>query len=369
MDRSIGIVAILSVLISVQDPLMNLRQGFQTIYRLATGQVPQALPPLRLVVIDQASIKEAGLTNPQPMNWKYLATILDRVASYQPKRLGLDFILDKPNEHRKDKEEIPAIQRSLQQFKQTPLVLASFFEQDTESKVSPEVLTRGLPSITSGYTNMANWHLPILREGDDCVRSCPFPMRLAVSKIPVNPITRFSRGLGQFWLQPIQDFSIPSDQVYQRISANKLGTIDRSVLTNQVVMIVASYKEAGLDDETKDHTTDVPLAIRWGTPLNQKVPQTFTGGEHLAYATHHLMTRHVVIPIPDLWGVLVAGTIAKLWRIRSNRRSRRWVVLLTIFGYGILGLQLYLSAKLLLPFLLPSVTLGLLLVTKFKKVK
>jgi hypothetical protein len=285
--------------------------------------------------------------------------------------------LDKPDEHQRD--ELQAIGRSLQKLHQIPLILASYFEQETESQISPEVLPQGLPLVTSGYTNMADWYLPILRDQDVCVTRCPFSMRLAnprnLSILRVNPVTSFSRGFGQFWLQPIQDFSIPSDRIYQRISATELGTIDRSVLSNQVVIIVANYKEAGLDDYTKDYTTDVPLAIRWGTPLEQKLSKVFTGGERLAYATHHLMTRHFIIPIPDLWSILIAGTIAKGLQLRSHKQSykrsrRRFIKIgLGTVGYGIVGLQVYLSANFLLPFLFPAVTLGLLVFPQFRKVK
>jgi CHASE2 domain/CHAT domain len=369
----IGSIAILSLLNPVQDSLMNLRQGMQMIYRLATGQVPNNAPPLRLVVIDDASINQAGIVKSHPINWKYLATILDRVATYQPKRVGLDVLLDKPDDHRQDQQEIPALQRSLQKFQQIPIVFASTFENGSESKISAELLTKPLSSMPSGYTHMADWHLPLLWEDEHCIKSCPFAMQLANPDhpmvIPVNPVTQFSRGFRQFWLNPIQDLSIPSDRIYQYISATELEKIDRSVLENQVVMVVASYKDAGMNAETPDSTRNIPLAIQWGTPSNKQVQPTFTGGEKLAYATHHFMTRHFVIPIPDVWGVLIAGTIAKIIHLRSRRRLQRWKVGLIIFGYGILGLQLYLSAKLLLPFLFPSITLGLLGFPNFQKVK
>ncbi len=370
--RVLAVMTVLSLLNPVQNRLMNARQGMQTIYRLATGQVPQNAPPLRLVVIDDASINQAGIVKSNPLNWKYLSTVLDRVAAYQPKRIGLDVVLDQPDDHRKDRSEIPALQRSLQKFQSIPIVFASTFENGTESKISAELITRPLPLATSGYTHMSDWYLPLLWDDYGCIKSCPFAMRLANPDqpvtLPVNPVTQFSRGFRQFWLHPIQDLSIPSDHIYQAISATELGKIDRSVLENQVVMVVASYEKAGMNAKMSDSTQNIPLAIQWGTPSNKQVQPTFTGGEHLAYATHHLMTRYFLIPIPDLWGVLIAGTIAKIIRLRSRVRLRWWKVGLMIVGYGILGLQLYLSAKLLLPFFLPAVTLGLLVCSKLRKV-
>ena len=376
----VGSMAILSLLNPVQDSLMNLRQGFQTIYRLVTQQLPQDAPVIQLVTIDQVSLDQAGIVKRQPMDWNYLAQVLDRVSEFQPKIVGIDFSLDRPEDH--PTAHVRTLKRSLQSFANQPFVFSSFFdERGQEIKVSSKLVSQ---PIVSGYTNTADWHMPIPQSDDACVVRCPFAMRMANFTLPfrqeVYPITRFSRNFDysitrssrnfrQFWLHPIQDFSIPIDRVYRPISAKDLAKLERSTLQSQVVIVVANYAEAGLDDSRRDYTQDVPLAIQWGVPLDRDLPKRFTGGERLAYSTYQLMTRHFVIPIPDLWGVLVAGTIAKLWRIRSNGRSRRWVVLLTIFGYGILGLQLYLSAKLLLPFLLPSVTLGLLLVTKFKKVK
>ena len=363
----IASVAILSLLNPVQDSLMNLRQGVQTIYRLATGQVPQDAPVIQLVTIDQASLDQAGITKRQPMDWNYLAQTIDRLADYQPRIVGLDFSLDKPEAH--SDVNVEKLKKSLNRFDKNAFVFSSFFERQQELKVSSRLLTQ---PVISGYTNTADWVLPLLQPGDPCLVSCPFAMRMANMTSPmvrdVNPITYFSRNFRQFWLQPIQDFSIPSDRVYRQISVKDLGKLDRSVLANQVVMIVANYKEAGLNDETNDYTTDIPLAIRWGTPPDKPSSARFTGGERLAYATHHFMTRHFVIPIPDLWGVLIVGTIAKIIRLRSSRRSRRWFIAIGILGYGILGLQLYLSAKLLLPFFFPAVTLGLLVFPQFRKV-
>ena len=370
----IGGVAILSLLNPVQDSLMNLRQGIQTIYRLTTGQVPQNSPLIQLVTIDQASLDQAAIVNRQPMDWNYLATVLDQLADYQPGIVGLDFSLDRPENHKKD-GQVERLKRLLERFEKTPFIFSSFFAGQQELQVSPRLLTQ--PAI-SGYTNTTDWALPLLRQGDRCVVSCPFSIRMANMTSPmirdVSPITYFSRPLRQFWLHPIQDFSIPFDRVYQKISAKDLKRVDRSQLAGKTVMVVAGdYEKAGLDNHTKDYTMDIPLPIQWGTPLEQQSSKVFTGGERLAYATHHFMTRHFVIPIPDFWSVLIVGTIAKVWNLRSRKRSprrlRKRFFLLGGLLYGLLGLQLYLSAKLLLPFLLPAVTIGLLVFPRFKQVK
>ncbi|MEB3293941.1 MAG: CHASE2 domain-containing protein [Synechococcales bacterium] len=372
----IGSAALLSLYDPIQlanpvpNALMNLRQGVQTLYRVATHQVPQDEPRIQLVTIDQPSLDQAGILRRQPMDWNYLAQVLDRVSEYQPKIVGVDFLLDRPEDH--PPAHVKTLQRSLQRFANQPLVLSSIFEEGQEVKVSSDLVSQ---AVISGYTNTADWYMPITRVGDACVVSCPFAMRMANFSSPlireVHPVTHAARNVGQFWLHPIQDFSIPTDRVYRQISAKDLGKLDRSVLQNQVVVVVANYAEAGLEGYHKDYTSDVPLPIQWGTPPDRKSPTVFTGGERLAYSIHHFMTRHFVVAIPDLWMVFVAGLVAKLLQIRFPVRSRRqklWIGL-GIVGYGIVGLQLYLSAKLLLPFFLPAITLGLLVFPRFRKMK
>ena len=135
-------------------------------------------------------------------------------------------------------------------------------------------------------------------------------------------------------------------------------------------MAAGDYKEAGMDNQTPDYTTSIPWAIQLGTKPDQSLPKVFTGGEQLAYATHHFMQRHFVIPIPDLWGVLMAGAIGKWMSLRSVRKQtkRKLRFVLGISVYGLIGLQFYLSAKLLLPFLLPTVTLGVMVFPKLRRI-
>jgi hypothetical protein len=37
----------------------------------------------------------------------------------------------------------------------------------------------------------------------------------------------------------------------------------------------------------------------------------FTGGESLAYTIHHLLNQRLVVPIPDVWMILIAALLGK----------------------------------------------------------
>jgi len=74
---------------------------------------------------------------------------------------------------------------------------------------------------------------------------------------------------------------------------------------------------------------------------------------------HHLLTQRLVIPIPTLWLIGVAGLLGKgatlVWR-KNDRGRQRWTIGLVSATalYGLVGLQSYISAGILLPWLLPS---------------
>jgi hypothetical protein len=101
----------------------------------------------------------------------------------------------------------------------------------------------------------------------------------------------------------------------------------------------------------------VPTALRYWHPQNW-----LTGGEANAFIIHHQLTQRLVIPIPDLWMMGIAILLGKGVALRLNPRSRRTqkqqkqyilgFTTATIF-YGLVGLQLYISSAILLPWVLP----------------
>jgi hypothetical protein len=200
----------------------------------------------------------------------------------------------------------------------------------------------------------------------------------------LQPLTNWAYLLQQMWLHPIIDYSIPPEQVYQRLPAWKLleSPVDSLKLNNQqqpIVLIAAGgYDEAGVAADGHDNFP-LPLAVGyWRSHQNPPDPrQILPGGEAQAYMIHHLLNQRLVVPIPDLWLVVLAallgkGTALLLKRVREERKndkqkllllvlpSARGTALLLLGGattiYGLASLQLYISTAVLLPWVLPVST-------------
>lgn len=194
----------------------------------------------------------------------------------------------------------------------------------------------------------------------------PYPQ---TPRFRLHPITIFSYRLHQMWMHPLIDFSIPPEQIYQRIPAWKFlqtpaNPPDNSHPTEQVIMIASGgYSDSSESSIGSLENFPVPDAVQhWRS--QQTPPDTrrfITGGEAHAYMFHHFLTQRIVIPIPDLWLVMMAilvgkGTVLFLEQEAQQRRIRLMSLLLIGTGvYGLIVLQLYISAAILLPFILPSI--------------
>jgi hypothetical protein len=205
-----------------------------------------------------------------------------------------------------------------------------------------------------------------------------------------SPITEPSKWLNsvyeyidQRWLQPIIDFSIPPNQIYERVSAKDFLSPEfrlksDSTLIQPVILIApGAYEEAGIKKPGADNFP-VPAAVQyWKTQqgLNPNAPehQFFTGGEFHAYLVHHLLAQRLVVPIPDLWMLLLAALVSKAISLRLNSRSlqqqRRWLVGLGLssLAYGVVSLQLYGLYAVLLPWVLPSMVSWLYVAPTLRK--
>jgi hypothetical protein len=102
----------------------------------------------------------------------------------------------------------------------------------------------------------------------------------------------------------------------------------------------------------------------------------FSGGEAHAYMIHHLLNQRVVVPVPDLWLIGVAALLGKGTALllaqekgkRKNAKGKQMLLLLpsrsgtwVLLGgataiYGLVSLQMYITAAILLPLLMPTAT-------------
>jgi len=359
----LGCLATMSLLNPVQEALLNQRLHVQAIYRQLTGQIPSNPPPVRLIAIDKKSLDVAQIQRRSPLPWGYLAQVIKQLAPKQPQVIGIDYLLDEPMLQKPS--DIVALKnevRSLVENHRSRLVFASILDGDDELGVHPAIDIQMPQWATQGYTDSADWFLPLPRAGQLCGNLCPFTYRLAIAHTPhpsplqTFPLTEVSREFRQFWLQPIFDFSIPPDRIYERTPAYRLWERNslphRQNLSRQVILIASDrYAGAGLDDQTPDHSQS-PYAVRYWTPRNQPTRATLTGGELSAYAIHHLIYQRLVVPIPDLWMVLVAVLVSKrLTQIKS--RSMLYPMLIGIGVYSAVSLQLFISSALLIPIVFP----------------
>ena len=412
---AIGVLAAVSLWYPVQDWLRETRVWSQAIYRDVTHQVPIANPPVLLVQIDEASIQNLDGRKKNILDRRYLAKVLDKVQQLQPKVIGIDYLMDSsmqesPDEDRQLRE---AVEKAVR--KQIWIVFATVQGANawvvtdemelTSTVVNPKATLRG-------YINVPLWYLEILPDQVRCSDRCPFAYLLSLasavalntnanlprpsldnqdnlrtqliqaldSKYPYQDLAaylhrlrlpaiyNFSQKFDQLWLQPILDFSIPPDRAFKSITAKELlsDNFDVNSLSPYPIVIIApgGYRQAGVDREGQDNFS-VPMAIGYWRnkyPAIATVPHIFVGAEAHAYAVHHLRSRHLVVPIADLWMIaiaLVLGRATSLIYLRRDDQNRRhWAIGLAIANsiYAVASWQWYISGLVLLPWLLPSLT-------------
>jgi hypothetical protein len=413
----------------VQDTLLNGRVLAQALYRQATQQLPPAPTPTVVVVqIDEPSIRRAGISNPNPIDRAYLARLIARLSHLRARVIGVDYLLDR-QQPGKDAILAQTLRQTLAKDP-TWLVFAALpANQGGEIGVAPETGIADPRWSLQGDVTALPQYLKLLPPGGDCRRSCPFAYLVAVvqqfrqdplkpslqpnlqsatdlrtqlfnyaealsanhphpqethhnqlaqlAQLRVTPITAISEQVGQLWLRPINDFSIPPTFAYQRLSAWQVLAEENTALRQlskhfpEQVIIISSggYYEAGVEQPGADNFP-VPWAVAfWRAFLATETDpektvshaQNFSGAEAKAYMISSLLRRGWITPIPDFWLVLLAAGFGKattLWLAQSTNPAKtrwRWVSLAPL-GYGILGLQIYISAAVLLPWFLPAIT-------------
>ena len=415
-NRTEAIVLSALCLVGLLPPLENFlierRVFVQALYRDLTGQLSTVTKaPVALIHIDNKSLRKAEITRPVPMDRGYLASLIDAVTTKQGKIIGIDYLFDRPQPN-KDPLLAQAVTDAVKEH-QTWFIFGAFKQtRGQEIGVTPETGIGNGNWTMQGYTDGLPNYVSLLPESENCRETCPFSYLLALTQTIVqqtvtenvpqprldnqenlrqqvydyihqrdrhNPqvnflrqtrlssLTSFVQYFGQQWLRPIEDFSIPPDLVYDRLPAWQLLDREQSLATDhfqqQVVLIGSGgYAEAGLTLGSDVFPTPLAIAywqIRRG--LNREADK-FTGSEFLAYMTHHFLQRRLVTPLPALWVILLVFFLAKSIKLTGKQHSLspKWLLIFLSSAtaiYGLLGLQLYISGAILLPWLLPAIAL------------
>ena len=411
---AVASVCLLSVLPPVQNLFLDVRVLVQSIYRDATNQLPTTTAPVVLIHIDEASLAKADIKQPVPMDRSYLASLVDRLKTANAKIVAIDYLFDRPQP-----ENDPVLAKSIRQGvedNQTWYIFGAYKQiDDREIGVSSETKIGNVNWTLQGYTDGLPNYMSLPEE--NCDRVCPFTYLLATVKTlerqltpteilqpdtksktnlrqqiyrhveqnnsdfafikntKLSRLTSLSQYFGQQWLRPIQDFSVPPDLAYHRLSAWKLldptQSISPAQFRDRVTVIGAGgYAQAGLNAGSDNFATPTALKYWYSRRDPAMTESQFTGSELLAYMTYNLINRRLVIPIPDLWLAIAALLIARTIQLNRDRTtfSFKWllIVVFSITIYGLVGLQLYISQAILLPWLLPSIAISASLLPKYK---
>jgi hypothetical protein len=192
----------------------------------------------------------------------------------------------------------------------------------------------------------------------------------------VKAVTYFSYLLNQLWLHPIMDYSLPPDQVYQTIPAWQIladsEAVEQLSQTSSIVIIApGGYAEAGLSPGADNMR--LPKATRYWHQQTARTSSTLTGAEAHAYMLHHYLADRLVIPIPDLWMIGLAALLGRGTVLLRQGRSIRRQGIFQLVGatalYGVISLQVFISAAILLPWLFPSMVYWLYILPLCRKLR
>ncbi|WP_375495163.1 CHASE2 domain-containing protein [uncultured Nostoc sp.] len=383
----------------MEEQLIDGRMFIQSVYRQATSQIPSDKPPVVLVEIDSKSINRANLPSSQwnPLNRSYIAKLIGRVRNLNAAVVGLDFVFDSPQKDPSsgDRDLSQAVRRAVDG--NIWLVFGAKEEDNKELGVNISTAIAQPNSTLQGYieANLSeSGNYPNSIElPEDCHQTCPIAYLIAlvqtanheISGLPQPQTKRetnlrtqlidtlqqkqHQKGNLPFLLQirspvlpPIIDYSIPPDRIYTKIPAWQLlenSDINKFPAISQQVVLIASGADERLGMTPKENDySPAPSAIEYWTQQ-----PWLTGGESLAYMIHHFLKHRLVIPVPNILMICLAVIFSKIVIFRLKKPShlspqlRQQIMLTSVGGviaYGIVALQLYISAAILLPWLLPS---------------
>ncbi|HBE58620.1 MAG TPA: hypothetical protein DEG17_26610 [Cyanobacteria bacterium UBA11149] len=416
-------VLLFSFLPVVQDLLTDYRTFFQAVYRDLTQQLPRGTPPVRLVAIDQKSINQEGF-NAQRMSRTYLAKLVDKIAEFNVKTVGIDYLL-----HSQESGEAQLANSIESAIKKHNTWFVFGANEEKDLRVHPDIAKPQW--MLQGDATFFLWDMK-LPDSQTCslfnvnlsgnLPSCPFPYVLALShllnqnqslgnlpepqKILASPteaispksfqdklsqfikqnrgkdkaIATLKQAFAPFGWRSVIDFSIPPDSAYDWIPARDFLTLDpknpatRERIEGQIIII-----GSGGYIDAEDNYSIPPAIDYWLHPQRRQESgakdsrKSFSGAEAHAYMVYQFLSQRQVTLIPDFWliglgAVLGKGMVLMLLQVRAKKRRKLALLLvnLPVVG-GLVGLQLYISSSVLVPWFFPSVVFGNYFLSVFRR--
>lgn len=360
----LSLFAILSSWLPIQSALIDQRQLAQALYRQITRQGIQATAPSTLLIqINEESLQKDGIKLiEQNLDRRYLAKVIDRISQSESSVIGINYLLFR---HQPSSDRIFA--KSLQSATKSGKQIVFSATQDVQSyqawvKALPE-FTRfgssgdmdllGDPAFYARLIGDTSAQTEMLPFAYQVVRSCnPKALNRQNERLYFHPITQLSALFGQTWLHPLVDFSIPPNQVYDAVPSWQYLQ-NRDNPNNEIVLVVPGGQlDAGVLPGEDYFST--PLAFKFWQP---NATRKMSGGTIHAYLIHSLVAHRMILPIPDLWIIIIAAIAGKstIILITQKKLNCKWFFIVPIL-YGLVSLQFYISSQVLIPFLLPTLT-------------
>jgi CHASE2 domain-containing sensor protein len=382
---ALAMLVLVSWQLPIQQWLLERRVLAQAIYRQATLRtLPDEPAPIVLVEIDEQSLEKEAQIRPIPRT--YLAKLVDQLP--EAKVIGIDYLLYPP------RNDDPQLVRSLEKAAKRGTLFVFGASQDRNTRewrrtpnaianpnwsLSGSMAVRGVhyAELVSAFDPIQPLSYLLASVYQHCLDSSNAIERTGCSLKSVQlhslssplPSPRISPKLttylgyilGQMWLHPIVDYSLPPNQIYTSIRAKDLlaqAAVNSLELSQKIILIVPNYATAGIDQEGEDNFP-APAAIEY---WHNNPHQVLTGGKYHAYLVHHFLTRRLVIPLPDLWMILLANLLGTGAICFSQKRvpQRRIGIIILLAGtaiYSLVSLELYTSSiAILVPVVLPVLT-------------
>jgi CHASE2 domain/CHAT domain len=280
------ILLFLSLLPPVQSLFLDSRILLQAVYRQITFQKPANVETDLLVVqIDEESIAAESYPNKKqiyPIDYSYLAAVVNRLSQLDAKVIGIDFILDDTEQPNNSLKLRQAVQSAVQ--KNTWFVFATEEGENTRRSGVSKDIADSKWSL-SGDISSYDWDVELLPINYKDVEIYPFSYMLALAAIFNKDATQNSpkpnlqrqmelqsevvKHLNNYknpnktidtlrqnnflkqWIKPVIDFSIPPEKAYSSVSACQLfadckekekENVPQNLRNKTVMIIPGGYK-------------------------------------------------------------------------------------------------------------------------------